>query len=146
MVSPDCRRCHVVDRLERWNKHHRLTTHYIQEHIARSWSVLTDCREFLRCDGSSRLSVMKIWVFISGLFQKPKKLNKFKGALWGTLSGFTSFISHAGGPPFQIFVQPQQITQNGVRRHHTLVLAAVNLAKVIPYSATYPYTASLLLK
>ncbi|WP_310626764.1 sulfite exporter TauE/SafE family protein [Limnohabitans sp.] len=32
-----------------------------------------------------------------------------KGWFWGTLSGFTSFISHAGGPPFQIYVLPQRL-------------------------------------
>ena len=28
------------------------------------------------------------------------------GLLWGSLAGFTSFISHAGGPPFQVYVMP----------------------------------------
>jgi hypothetical protein len=29
-----------------------------------------------------------------------------KGALWGTLAGFTSFVSHTGGPPYQIYTLP----------------------------------------
>src|SRR5271157_5131550 len=28
------------------------------------------------------------------------------GLLWGSLAGFTSFISHAGSPPFQVYVMP----------------------------------------
>ena len=74
----------------------------------------------------------------------PKQVNKTKGALWGTLSGFTSFVSHAGGPPFQIFVLPQQLPKMVFAGTTTLVFTAVNLAKVIPYSALYPYTSSTL--
>src|SRR5208282_3502446 len=31
------------------------------------------------------------------------------GVLWGSLAGFTSFISHAGAPPFQVYVMPQYL-------------------------------------
>ena len=31
------------------------------------------------------------------------------GLLWGSLAGFTSFISHAGAPPFQVYVMPQNL-------------------------------------
>jgi uncharacterized protein len=31
------------------------------------------------------------------------------GVLWGSLSGFTSFVSHAGAPPFQVYVMPQYL-------------------------------------
>src|SRR5690606_31248649 len=29
-----------------------------------------------------------------------------KGFLWGSVSGFTSFVAHAGGPPYQIYALP----------------------------------------
>jgi glycerol uptake facilitator-like aquaporin len=32
-----------------------------------------------------------------------------KGWFWGTVAGFTSFISHAGAPPFQVYMLPQQL-------------------------------------
>ena len=35
-----------------------------------------------------------------------KKINQSKGIFWCSISGFTSFISHNGGPPWQIFVIP----------------------------------------
>ncbi len=31
------------------------------------------------------------------------------GILWGSLAGFTSFISHSGSPPFQVYVMPQYL-------------------------------------
>jgi uncharacterized protein len=30
-------------------------------------------------------------------------------SLWGALAGFTSFVAHAGGPPFQIHVLPMRL-------------------------------------
>ena len=30
--------------------------------------------------------------------------NRIAAAFWGSLTGFTSFIAHAGGPPFQAYV------------------------------------------
>ncbi len=67
-----------------------------------------------------------------------------KGLFWGTLSGFTSFVAHAGAPPFQIFVLPQKLPKMVFAGTTTLVFAAVNLAKIIPYSTLHPYTGSTL--
>lgn len=74
----------------------------------------------------------------------PQPVNKVKGMLWGTLSGFTSFISHAGAPPFQIFVLPQKLPKMVFAGTTTIVFAAINLAKIIPYSNLYPYTKATL--
>ena len=63
-----------------------------------------------------------------------------KGWLWGTLSGFTSFVSHAGAPPYQIYVLPQQLPKMIFAGTTTILFAIVNLAKVIPYSALHPYS------
>jgi len=70
--------------------------------------------------------------------------NIHKGLAWGTLSGFTSFVSHAGAPPFQIYVLPQRLPKMVFAGTTTIVFAAVNLAKVIPYSSLHPYTMSTL--
>ncbi|MBN9267427.1 MAG: sulfite exporter TauE/SafE family protein, partial [Hyphomicrobium sp.] len=39
----------------------------------------------------------------------PQPQNVAKGAFWGAVSGFTSFVSHAGGPPYQIYVTPLRL-------------------------------------
>ncbi len=67
-----------------------------------------------------------------------------KGIFWGTLSGFTSFVAHAGGPPFQIYILPQKLPKMVFAGTTTIVFAVVNLAKIIPYSNLHPYTANTL--
>jgi hypothetical protein len=69
----------------------------------------------------------------------PKPPTLFPGLFWGTLSGFTSFISHAGAPPYQVYVLPQQLPKTVFAGTATLVFAAINLAKVLPYQNLRPY-------
>jgi len=76
--------------------------------------------------------------------QVSAPVNIRKGLAWGTLSGFTSFVSHAGAPPFQIYVLPQRLPKMVFAGTTTIVFTAVNLAKIIPYSTLHPYSASTL--
>ena len=55
------------------------------------------------------------------------------GMLWGSLSGFTSFISHAGAPPFQVYVMPQYLEPRIFAGTATMFFAAVNLLKLPGY-------------
>jgi uncharacterized protein len=55
------------------------------------------------------------------------------GVLWGSLSGFTSFVSHSGAPPFQVHVMPQYLKPPVFAGTATMFFAAVNLLKVPPY-------------
>jgi uncharacterized membrane protein YfcA len=59
--------------------------------------------------------------------------------LWGSLSGFTSFISHAGGPPFQVYLLPQKLPKLVFAGTSTLFFAVINLVKLGPYHALQPY-------
>lgn len=70
----------------------------------------------------------------------PKSANPLKGLFWGTFSGFTSFVSHAGAPPFQVYVLPQKLPKMVFAGTTTIVFAAINLAKIVPYSMLHPYT------
>jgi len=67
-----------------------------------------------------------------------------KGLFWGTLSGFTSFVSHAGAPPYQIYVLPQKLPKLVFAGTTTILFAAINLAKVVPYATLHPYTGDTL--
>ena len=42
----------------------------------------------------------------------PTEAGTMLGLLCGAASGFTSMISHAGGPPFQIYTVPQRLERN----------------------------------
>jgi uncharacterized membrane protein YfcA len=56
-----------------------------------------------------------------------------RGLFWGTLAGFTSYISHAGGPPFQAYVLPQRLEKMTYLGTTTIFFSVVNLLKVPPY-------------
>jgi uncharacterized membrane protein YfcA len=71
--------------------------------------------------------------------QAPKPASWRQGMLWGSLSGFTSFISHAGGPPFQVYLLPQKLSKLVFAGTSTLFFAVINLAKLWPYHTLQPY-------
>jgi len=67
-----------------------------------------------------------------------------KGWFWGTLAGFTSFISHAGAPPFQVYMLPQKLPKAEFAGTATLVFAVINAAKILPYQNLRPYSTETL--
>ncbi|WP_353238021.1 sulfite exporter TauE/SafE family protein [Limnohabitans sp.] len=71
--------------------------------------------------------------------QAPSPARWGKGLFWGGLSGFTSFISHAGGPPFQVYLLPQKLSKLVFAGTSTLFFAFINLAKLGPYHQLQPY-------
>jgi uncharacterized membrane protein YfcA len=72
--------------------------------------------------------------------QDKQPANAKKGWFWGTVAGFTSFISHAGGPPFQIYVIPQRLPKLEFAGTATLLFAVINAAKIWPYHMLQPYS------
>ena len=56
-----------------------------------------------------------------------------EGVLMGVVSGFTSTLAHAGGPPVAIFLLPQQLPRRAFVGTTVVVFAAINLLKVGPY-------------
>lgn len=57
------------------------------------------------------------------------------GFFWGGIAGLTSFVAHAGGPPFQVYVLPQRLPPQLYAGTNTMFFAATNLVKLIPYAA-----------
>ncbi|MBV6272385.1 sulfite exporter TauE/SafE family protein [Alcaligenaceae bacterium CGII-47] len=52
---------------------------------------------------------------------------------WSVLSGFTSFMAHAGGPPIMIYLLPRQIDRSVLVGTATIYFAVVNYVKLVPY-------------
>ena len=77
---------------------------------------------------------------------EPVAASVAKGTFWGTLAGFTSFIAHAGGPPFQVFVLPQKLPKAEFAGTATILFAVINFAKIGPYQALSPYAMDDMLK
>lgn len=65
----------------------------------------------------------------------PRPATVRPGLFWGAISGFTSFVSHAGGPPFQVYVLPLGLTKTVFAGTSTIAFAYVNAIKLIPYYA-----------
>lgn len=53
----------------------------------------------------------------------------------GTISGFTSFIAHAGGPPVNGYLLSRNLTKNQLLATATIFLAMTNLIKLPAYAA-----------
>ncbi|NNE89768.1 MAG: sulfite exporter TauE/SafE family protein [Silicimonas sp.] len=66
---------------------------------------------------------------------EPKPADVPRGLFWGAVSGFTSFVSHAGGPAFQLYALPQQMPKMMFAGTSTILFAVINLMKVPPYLA-----------
>jgi uncharacterized membrane protein YfcA len=65
----------------------------------------------------------------------PHRADVPRGLFWGTISGFTSFVSHSGGPPYQMYVVPQRLEKMIFAGTTTILFAVVNAVKLIPYWA-----------
>lgn len=57
------------------------------------------------------------------------------GLFWGVISGFTSFIAHAGGPPYQVYTLPLRQDPKLFTGTSVVFFAIVNAVKLIPYFA-----------
>jgi uncharacterized membrane protein YfcA len=66
------------------------------------------------------------------------------GLFWGTIAGFTSTLSQAGGPPFQVYVLPQRLPKLTLVGTYTIYFAAINWLKIGPYFALGQFTSASL--
>jgi uncharacterized protein len=55
------------------------------------------------------------------------------GLFWGAVTGFTSFVSHAGAPPYQVFTQPLGMAKAVFAGTSTIAFAVINMVKLVPY-------------
>src|SRR5690606_25824280 len=65
--------------------------------------------------------------------RKARKADVPGGVFWGLLTGLTSFVSHSGAPPFQMYVLPQHLPKLVFAGTSTILFAIVNAVKLVPY-------------
>ena len=63
----------------------------------------------------------------------PRPADVPRGLFWGAVAGFTSFISHSGGPPYQVYVLPQRLSKTVFAGTTTITFAVINFVKLLPY-------------
>ena len=68
--------------------------------------------------------------------------NALRGAFWGVGAGFTSFVAHAGGPPYQIYALPLGHDPRIYTGTSTIFFAVVNAVKLVPYFALGQFDAT----
>jgi uncharacterized membrane protein YfcA len=69
----------------------------------------------------------------------------WRGGFWGAATGFTSFVAHAGGPPFQVYVLPLRFDPKVYTGTSVLFFAIINAIKVLPYAALGQFDHAILI-
>ncbi|MDI3336673.1 sulfite exporter TauE/SafE family protein [Defluviimonas aestuarii] len=64
------------------------------------------------------------------------------GLFWGALTGYTSFVSHAGAPPYQVYVLPLKLDKTTFAGTTTVFFAFMNAVKLVPYWALGQFSPS----
>ncbi len=96
------------------------------------WAVVSDSAVLLM------VGVVTLLFVLDAILPLRKKLeglppSKPWGVFWGGIAGFTSFISHTGGPPFQIYTLPRRLPPAVYAGTTAFFFAIVNTAKLVPY-------------
>ena len=63
----------------------------------------------------------------------PRRAEVAPGVFWGAVAGFTSFVSHSGGPPYQVYTLPLGMKKAVFAGTSTIAFAYINAIKLIPY-------------
>lgn len=84
------------------------------------------------------LFTLNKWLDISGRLAKrlairQRSPGRLFGATCGLLSGLTSTLAHAGGPPFAIYIYSQKLDKTLIVATSVAFFFVVNYAKLIPY-------------
>lgn len=65
----------------------------------------------------------------------PRETNAFYASLSGAAAGYTSFVAHAGAPPYQVYTLPLQMKPQLFAGTAVYFFAIINYVKLIPYFA-----------
>jgi len=63
--------------------------------------------------------------------QKP---SAWRGGFWSGVSGYVSYIAHAGGPPIAIYLLPQHLPKTVFVGTTVLFFGVINYTKLLPYA------------
>ena len=65
----------------------------------------------------------------------PAPPSMLRGGFWSTISGFTSFVAHAGGPPALVYLMPLRLDKTALVATNGIYFAFINVIKLPPYAA-----------
>jgi uncharacterized membrane protein YfcA len=87
----------------------------------------------------------RLWVERGHVVQASSRSPAWVGTLFGLVSGFTSQIAHAGGPPFQMWVMPRRLPRDAFVGTTAIFFAIINWIKVPAYLALGQFSRANLL-
>ncbi|MGB1091290.1 MAG: sulfite exporter TauE/SafE family protein, partial [Oceanobacter sp.] len=70
-----------------------------------------------------------------GAAGESQPASSFWAKIAGAMTGFTSFLAHAGGPPLNMFLLPLKLPRAQFLATVVMCISLVNLIKLIPYAA-----------
>lgn len=84
------------------------------------------------------LGLITISFVLDTWFSLRKKLGRpddgpAMGRFWGSLAGFVSFVSHSGGPPYQIYTLPKKLEPRRYAGTTAWFFAIMNFVKLVPF-------------
>ena len=68
------------------------------------------------------------------------KVPRWGGAVAGLVAGFTSFVSHAGGPAAAVYLLARGLAKTPYQATTVLVFGLINVVKLIPYAGLGLFT------
>lgn len=87
-----------------------------------------------------QISVKRGWIRLG---ESPLPLKG--GYVAGLVGGFTSFVSHAGGPPAAVYLLGRKLDKTAYQATTVIVFWAINLFKFVPYAFLGIFTAQTFL-
>jgi len=73
-----------------------------------------------------------------------RPLPGWAGLAAGTVAGFTSFVSHAGGPPAAVYLLSRGLGKTGYQASTVALFFVLNIAKAVPYGFLGLFTSETL--
>jgi uncharacterized protein len=70
----------------------------------------------------------------------PRRPDWRRGSFWSGISGFTSFISHVGGPQLSVYLLPQKLPKDVLAGTFTMHFTIINLVKLPGFAALGAFT------
>jgi len=64
---------------------------------------------------------------------KPREHSILRGTIWGSITGFTSFVTLTGAPPYQMYLLPLRLDQRKYAGTFMIFFWMNNILKIVPF-------------
>jgi uncharacterized membrane protein YfcA len=84
------------------------------------------------------IAMVYLLLYVRGLRAvdvQPRAQNPRAARFWSVLSGYGSFVAHAGGPAYQIYAMPLRMQPALYTGTSTFFFTIINVVKMVPYTA-----------